>query len=139
MTSKIPQPDITPVNKPWWDALANGKLTFQSCQCGHRWLPPRAECPSCLGNDWQWETSSGQARLVSWTVFHVAYHEAFADRLPYNVAVVELDEGPRMITNVTDSPDGSGLKIGMKLGLALQKEGETAIARFQKLPANEVG
>jgi uncharacterized OB-fold protein len=139
MTAQAPQPDITPLNKPWWDALSKGKLTFQGCSCGQKWLPPRAECPSCLRGDWQWETASGRATLLSWTVFHVAYHEAFANRLPYNVAVVELDEGPRMITNVTDCPDGSGLRIGMKLALALQDEGGTAIARFQKLPADEFG
>jgi uncharacterized OB-fold protein len=73
---------------------------------------------------------------MSWTVFHVAYHQAFANRLPYNVAIVELDEGPRMITNITDSPDGNGLRIGMKLELALQDEDGTIIARFRKLPVN---
>lgn len=105
MTAPFPTPEITSVNSPWWDALAKGTLMFQSCECGHKWLPPRAECPNCLGSQWTWRSASGRATLVSWTVFHVAYHEAFKDRLPYNVAVVELAEGPRMITNVIDSPD----------------------------------
>ncbi len=91
---------------------------------------------SRLPGDWHWEAASGRATLMSWTVFHVAYHQAFANRLPYNVAIVELDEGPRMITNITDSPDGNGLRIGMKLELALQDEDGTIIARFRKLPVN---
>lgn len=133
MTDTAPQPDITPVNKPWWDHLAAGKLTFQRCGCGHKWLPPRVECPTCLKADSQWEIASGEATLVSWVVFHTAYHPAFANRLPYNVAVVQLAEGPRLVTNIVDAPDGKGLSIGMKLRLALQKEGETVIPRFQRI------
>lgn len=132
MTTQPPQPDITPVNKPWWDGLSEGLLTFQTCACGHKWLPPRAQCPACLGTDWRWTPASGRATLISWTVFHVAYHEAFTHRIPYNVAIVELAEGPRMITNVTDDSDGSGLRIGMDLTLAIQQEDGTAIARFRK-------
>jgi uncharacterized OB-fold protein len=138
MTAPLPAPEITPVNKPWWDALAQGSLTFQSCACGHKWLPPRAECPACLGTQWKWEAASGRATLVSFTVFHVAYHEAFKTRIPYNVAVVELAEGPRMISNVIDSPNGRGLRIGMELALVLQllqEDGGTTIARFRKAPS----
>jgi uncharacterized protein len=130
MTAPTIQPEITPVNKPWWDGLADGVLLYQACSCGHKWLPPRAECPVCLGPQWRWQPASGRATLVSWTVFHVAYHEAFAQRLPYNVCVVELAEGPRLISNVLGSPDGSGLKIGMPLELSIQQQDDTAIARF---------
>lgn len=132
----MPQPDITPVNKPWWDALSEGVLTFQSCQCGNKWLPPRSECPACLGTQWHWTVASGKATLVSWTVFHVAYDEAFEKRIPYNVCLVELAEGPRLITNVTDHPDGRGLRIGMDLTLAIEHEDGTAVARFKKLTEN---
>ena len=133
MTIQLPQPDITPVNKPWWDNLAGGVLSFQACSCGHKWLPPRAECPKCLGTEWQWTPASGRAKLVSWTVFHIAYHEAFAKRIPYNVAIVELAEGPRMISNIVDSPDGSGLKIGVELELALEVEDKITLARFRRV------
>jgi uncharacterized protein len=129
-TPTFPQPELTPVNKPWWDALAQGRLTYQVCACGHKWLPPRANCPVCLGKSWEWATASGHATLVSWTVFHVSYHEAFTP--PYNVVVVELAEGPRMITNVSDAPDGKGLQIGMKLMLRIEMQDGTPIARFQK-------
>ena len=129
-----PSPTLTPVNRPYWEALAQGTLQFQACACGHRWLPPREACPVCLGTDWRWTPACGRASLVSWTVFHVAYHPAFADRLPYNVAVVELVEGPRMISNIISSPDGTCLKIGMPLTLAIEQESDemkTAVARFK--------
>ncbi|MBE0549350.1 MAG: OB-fold domain-containing protein [Rubrivivax sp.] len=137
MTVQAIRPEITPVNKPWWDSLSAGVLTFQTCACGNRWLPPRALCPACLGSEWCWTPASGRATLVSWTVFHVAYHEAFAHRVPYNVAAVELAEGPRMITNVVDSPDGSGLRIGMSLTLTIQQQDGFAIALFQMAPVDD--
>ncbi len=132
MMSKFPQPEITPVNKPYWDALSEGVLCFQACSCGHKWLPPRSECPQCLGTEWQWTRASGRATLYSWTVFHVAYHEAFANRIPYNVVLVELAEGPRMIANVVGFEGGRDLRVGMNLTLVIQKEDETMVARFQQ-------
>lgn len=130
MTSTEIRPEITAVNKPWWDGLAEGVLRYQACSCGHRWLPPRALCPSCLQARWQWMPASGRATLVSWTVFHVAYHPAFAPRVPYNVALVELAEGPRIITNVIGSADGRALKIGMDLVLSIEQRDGYCIALF---------
>lgn len=132
MTTPLPQPELTPVNQPYWGALAEGRLTYQSCACGHRWLPPRSHCPNCLGQQWKWETAGGGATLVSWVVFHTPPNEAFAGRTPYNVAIVELDEGPRMITNIDGAPDGKGLAIGQQLELAIHREGDFAVARFRR-------
>jgi uncharacterized OB-fold protein len=128
----LPRPDLTPVNAPYWSALGEGRLTYQSCACGHRWLPPRADCPNCLGRQWTWQTASGDATLVSWVVFHTPPSEAFEGRTPYTVAVVQLDEGPRMITNIDDAPDGKGLRIGQRLTLAIHREDDLAIARFRQ-------
>jgi uncharacterized OB-fold protein len=126
----LPRPELTPVNQPHWNSLLQGRLTFQACACGHRWLPPRADCPNCLGQQWTWQEASGRATLVSWVVFHTPPHEAFTGRTPYTVAVVELEEGPRMITNIADAPDGRGLAIGQPLQLAIHREDDLAIARF---------
>ena len=87
----FPLPEPTPLSQPYWDALSDGRLTFQHCgKCGHNWLPPRAECPECLGPEWDWQAASGKGRVISWVIYHHAYHDAFKDRLPYNVALVEL-------------------------------------------------
>lgn len=132
MTHPLPRPEFTPLNQPYWDALAQGHLRFQACACGHRWLPPRADCPHCLQRRWQWQDATGGATLVSWVVFHNPPNEAFTGRTPYTVAVVELDEGPRLITNVDDAPDGQGLAVGQRLQLAIHREGDFAIARFRR-------
>ena len=92
--------DIDPTNAPYWAGLREGRLQFQSCACGHRWLPASVLCPACLGTAWQWQTARGTGTIKSWVVYHVAYHPDFASRLPYNVAIVRLDEGPQLITNI---------------------------------------
>ena len=124
-------PERDAVNGPYWDALSNGVLKYQRCgACRHAWLPPRRECPGCLGAAWQWQDAKGGAKLVSWVVYHTAFHAAFKDRLPYNVAVVELDEGPRLISNVVGIEDHEALKIEQRLRLTIEKEGATSVARF---------
>jgi uncharacterized protein len=113
-------------------ALAEGRLTFQRCsECGHAWLPPRDQCPGCLSDAWEWNDASGSARVVSWVVYHRAYHPAFADRIPYNVVVAELDEGPRVITNVVGIEGGEGLGIDAPLSLVPEMEGSIPVARFR--------
>ena len=126
----LPQPDA--VSAPYWQALSQGRLTFQRCaRCRGAWLPPRPECPHCLTADWAWEQAAGRAKLVSWVVYHAAYHPAFADRLPYNVAVVELEEGPRLISNIVGIEDAEALRIDQRLTLAIEQEHGVAVARFR--------
>ena len=127
----IPAPERDALNTPYWDSLAQGALSFRRCDnCGHAWLPARSECSSCLADRWHWEKAGGGAKLISWVVYHTAFHPAFAKRLPYNVAVVELDEGPRLISNVTGVADTKALKIDQRLRLVIEIEGETAVPRF---------
>ena len=130
----VPPPERNPLNTPYWDSLAAGALSFQRCShCGHAWLPVRAECPHCLGAEWGWEQAAGGAKLISWVVYHTAFHPAFAGRLPYTVAVVELDEGPRLISNVVGLDAGRPLAIEQRLRLVIEDESGTAVPRF--LPA----
>ena len=122
----------TSVSADYWEALDEGRLVFQSCGCGHNWLPPRPECPKCLGDSWVWRDASGRGRLVSWVVYRFAYDEAFKSRLPYNVAIVELEEGVRMISNIIGAPDGAGLVVDMPLQLSISRDGKTALATFAR-------
>jgi len=122
-----PQPNETAA--AYWRALDEGRLSFQRCNaCGRAWLPSRTECPHCLASDWQWTNASGAAKLVSWVVYHHSYHDYYATRLPYNVAVVELAEGPRLISNVVEA--SRPLAIDMPLRLVIQREAGVALARF---------
>lgn len=127
----VPAPELTDLSRPFWDALKAGALTFQRCSdCKHAWLPARNECPQCLGERWTREPASGGATLISWVVYRVAYDPAFEVRLPYTVAVVQLDEGPRMISNIVAAADAAALRIDQKLCLAIEDENGTAVPRF---------
>ena len=127
---KLPAPEMSELTRPFWDALAQGALTYQLCKaCGHAWLPARNECPSCLGEAWQREPAKGGATLVSWVVYRHAYHPAWEPRLPYTVAAVQLDEGPRLISNVVGA-DAAQLRIDQRLRLVIGTEGGIAVPRF---------
>jgi len=129
LDTTFPAPEPTELSAPYWRALDDGRLTFQKCAaCGHAWLPARAECPRCLARESSWQAASGRARLISWVVYHHGYHPYYAERLPYNVAVVELDEGPRLISNIVGE---QVLRIDMPLALVIQREAGTALARFK--------
>lgn len=127
----LPEPDLSELSRPFWEALKQGELTFQRCSgCGHAWLPARDECPQCLHASWKRESAAGGATLVSWVVYRHAYHPAFAQRLPYTVAVVQLDEGPRMVTNIVGA-DPVQLGIDQRLALQIEQDGALAVPRFR--------
>lgn len=131
----LPAPARTAINAPYWDALERGRLLFQECEAGDRWLPPRAHCPRCLSDAISWTPAAGGARLLSWVIYHRAYDSSFERLLPYNVALVELEEGPRLLTNVVEL-DASGLAVGMRLRLQIEREEGVALARFAPLHAD---
>jgi uncharacterized OB-fold protein len=125
----FPQPDITDTNRPFWEGLDQGRLLFQECDRGHRWLPARDFCPECLSSSFQFVEASGRATVLSWVVYRTAFNDAFKDRLPYNVSLVQLAEGPRMMTNVLCDPDV--LAADLPVDLVIQKEDTCSVARFQ--------
>ncbi len=90
--------------------------------------PAREACPRCLGTEHSWQDGSGRAEVVSWVVYHTAHHDAFKERVPYNVAIVALEEGPRLITNVLAPHDT--LRVGMPVALKVEEESGFALARF---------
>ena len=126
---ETPKPEVTELSRPYWDALRQGHLLVQHCEGGHTWLPARRHCPVCLSPVVRWERASGQGRLVSWVVYHTAYHAAFETRLPYNVALVELQEGPRLLTNIVDTNES--LVGDARVELKIEWEGDVALARFR--------
>ena len=118
----------------YWRMLEEGRLCFQRCAgCGHAWLPPREDCPACWSPDWAFEEAGGEAKVVSWVVFHTAFDEAFEKRLPYNVAVVELKEGPRLYTNIVDLPKDEAI-VDRPARLAIERDMDRALPRFRLMP-----
>lgn len=96
-----PLPPITTLNTPFWEGTKIGELRLQTCNdCGKRWYPPSTHCPGCLSRDWEWKAVSGRGKVWSWVRFHQRYFAAFADDLPYNVTLVELEEGVMMMSRL---------------------------------------
>ena len=95
----LPLPNET--SHPFWEGTRAHELRLQRCRhCGKHIFYPRAVCPFCLSDRLEWVTASGQGRIYSYTVVRRAMHPAFQEDLPYVLAIVELDEGPRLTTNI---------------------------------------
>ena len=95
----LPQPNAD--TKPFWDACKEHQLRFQKCQnCGHVRWPPSIICPICYSYDTEWIVARGKGKVYTFAVYHQAYHEAFETELPYITAIIELEEGPHILTNI---------------------------------------
>lgn len=113
-TYTAPLPDIDdPLTAPHWAAARDGRLSVQKCaSCGAlRWLPA-VICPECLTTGGDWVDLSGTGTLWSYAVYHRAMNPAFKDRVPYAVAMVELDEGIRMVGTLAEV---DGVAIGQRV------------------------
>jgi hypothetical protein len=98
-----PLPRPNRLSQPFWDGAKQHELRLQRCSdCGEYWFPPSHRCPSCLATAYEWVRASGRGKVWSWIVMWQRYFPAFESELPYNVAYVELEEGPRLMTNVVD-------------------------------------
>ncbi|GAA5236886.1 Zn-ribbon domain-containing OB-fold protein [Verticiella sediminum] len=107
-----PLPTLTDENRPFWDACRAGRLDLQRCTaCGHVRYPISRFCPRCLSEDHAWTTMSGRGTVFSYVVFHRAYHPGFKEDVPYNVALVQLEEGPRMYSNIVGTANDQ-VRIG---------------------------
>lgn len=125
-------PEITALNKPFWDGCAAGVLLLQVCRpCGHVRYPISEICPRCLSLDFIWQPMSGQGTILTWVVFQRAYQAAWAAAVPYNVVVVQLTEGPRMFGNVL--PLGRvDLAVGLPVTVAFDPVGDgLVVPRWQ--------
>ena len=109
-------PRATPETQPYWDAAREGFLQLPWCEeCGQAHFHPRALCPHCGGARLTWRRASGRARLHTYVINHKPA-KGFEDRVPYVIAVVELEEGPRMLTNIEIAePTPEKLVIDMPL------------------------
>ena len=114
------KPMPTPETKHFWDGTREAVLRLQRCDtCAHVYFPPRPFCPNCASRKVSVFDASGKGRLYSYVIHHRAV-PGFTP--PYAIAVVELDEGPRMMTNIIDCPQTpEALELDMKLEVAFHK------------------
>ena len=108
-----PLPRPSAVSMPFWQAAKRHELHIQRCgSCGAYVFYPREVCAECLSSDLSWVKVSGKGTVYSYTVAQAPTHPAFAEDVPYIVAIVELTEGPHITTNITGcKPDA--VRIGM--------------------------
>jgi len=128
-----PIPVPTPETRPFWDAARRHELSLQHCRtCGRYVYYPRAACPHCFGVDLAWERVSGRGTVHTFTVVQRG-QKGFPLPTPYVIAIVELAEGPRLMTNLVGvEPDPAKIKIGMPVEVVFEDvSAEVALPRFR--------
>jgi uncharacterized OB-fold protein len=115
------RPKPTPETQHFWDGTQAGELRLQRCDaCASVYFPPRPFCPSCASRKVSVFKASGKGKLYSYVINHRPAAPGFTP--PYAIAVVELDEGPRMMSNIIDCPQTpEALELDMKLEVAFEK------------------
>ena len=100
-----PLPKLNTDTFSFWEGCRKHELKFQRCSdCGHVRWPPSYLCPQCHSTEIDWLISRGIGRVYTFAVYHIAFQPEFAGDLPYTVAVVALEEGPHLLTNIVDCP-----------------------------------
>jgi uncharacterized OB-fold protein len=122
----------TPDTQPYWDAARNHQLALPEClSCRRFYFYPRDHCPVCLGGDVRWRAVSGRGFLHTYVIAH---HPApgFEADAPYVIAVVELEEGPRMMANIVGiEPDPALLELDMPLEVVFTERGPMTVPNFR--------
>ena len=117
-----PLPQFTPGSEPYWDALNNHELRLQRCDvCGtFRFYPsPMCHAPDCMSLDYDWAEVSGRGEVYTHTVVHRPVSEAWVDDTPYVIAMIKLDEGPVMMSNVVECEPGD-VRIGLPVEVVFE-------------------
>ncbi len=120
-----------PVTAPFWRAARERRLEFQRCgACGSLRWPPAPLCPECLAPGGEWTRVGPLGKVWSFAVYEHCFHPAFAGDIPYAVALVELDAGPRMIAGV-DGVTPEQVEVGMRVEASYEDAGGVTLVRFR--------
>ena len=125
-----PLPQPTPETQHFWDGTKAGELRLQRCDdCAHVYFPPRPLCPGCSSRNVEVFAASGNGKLLSYVINHRP-HPSFES--PYAIAVVELDEGPTMLSNIVGcAQTPEALVLDMPLAVTFEDNGDIAIPLFR--------
>ena len=125
-----PLPAKNAQNTPFWDSAKRRKLQLPRCaRCGAFHYPPEKYCPRCLHDELVWTEIAGTAMVYSFIIVHQKYHPAF--ETPYNVAVVELAEGPRLLTNIVGCAH-EDIRVGMAVRVTYEDiDDEFTLPKFE--------
>jgi uncharacterized protein len=126
------EPIPSPETQPFWDGCAAGELRLQRCEtCDAFYFPPRPFCPRCLSDRVEWRPVSGRGALHTYLINHRPA-PGFEDDAPYAIAVVQLEEGPRMMSNIVgveNTPEN--LVLDMPLEVTFEERGKVMLPLFR--------
>jgi hypothetical protein len=126
-TSTLPAPVANADSQPYWAAARERRLVIRKCKaCGELHFMPRHLCPVCWSDQLEWVDAKGSGSVHSFTIVRRASDPAFAALVPYAVALVDLDEGPRMMANIVGS-DALAVKIGDRVQVTFEDRGNGAM------------
>lgn len=131
-----PLPRRTPTSAPFFDAAREHRLIAQRCPRDGFFFYPRNRCPGCLGDDWEWEALAGRGKVHAFTIDRVGHDPAQRSRLPLVVAAVDLEEGPRVTTNIVGcAPED--VEVGMVVEVTFEDLDRETLVLFQPAQPHE--
>jgi uncharacterized protein len=126
-----PLPQADEASKPFFDGAMEGRLMLMRCtDCGAFRMPSRMHCDICLSTNVEWVAASGRGTVYSFGVMHQKYHPGFFPELPYNLALIELQEGPRMVSNIVGT-ENARIRVGMPVMVDFERHDDVAIPKFR--------
>ncbi len=116
-----PLPAVQPWSRPFWEGTRENRLLIQECKaCGAKIFYPRKACPECWSAELGWSEACGRGKVYTFTVTLTGVEEKFAGDLPYVLAMIDLDEGIRMMGNVVECDPGD-VEIGMEVEVVFER------------------
>ena len=128
-----PLPNLRDLDtQPFWQATKDKRLTYQQCaDCGAVVFYPRRRCSSCLSANLEWKESAGEGTVYTYSIVRQSYHPFFRSMAPYAVAWIDLDEGPRLVSNVVGIDDPSSVRIGMRVKVRWEEHEALCVPLFE--------
>ena len=126
-----PSPIVDEASKPFFDAAADAVLLLQRCNICEAYLWPLREiCTECLSTDLSWAPSNVKGAVHSFVIMHRLFHPAFQEDVPYNLTVVQLDEGPR-VTSIIKGTNNEEIEVGMNVSANWHDVNGTPLLHFE--------
>ncbi|MFD0686480.1 Zn-ribbon domain-containing OB-fold protein [Actinomadura fibrosa] len=133
MSAGFVVPEVDRDSAPWWEAVRRHELTVQRCGgCGTLRFPARAVCNRCRSRSWEWTPVSGRARVYSWVVNHQVFMRSMAERVPFPVLLVRLDEGDDLLMygNLVEG-DVAELRVGLPVEAVFVDDGDQTLVNWR--------
>ena len=125
-----PLPWPNPTTQPFFDAAKERRLQLPRCPRDGFFFYPRSRCPACLADDWTWEDASGRGTVYSFTIDRIGHVPALREYAPYAIAIVELEEGPRLTARLVDV-DADDVEVGLAVEASYEDVDDITLVHFR--------